>query len=306
MAKLEDLEYINCPFCGSNNFKIYLRSKDYLFSQRDFTIVACNACGLRFTNPRVKVDQISHYYFLDYGSYKIDKRPQFFQKIMQKFNYIIGDTYQELLAKLRSVKAKTVLEIGPGAGSLLYYLKGHGFEVTGVELDINCVEKLRGKNITCYWGDLNNIKDKIGYKKFDAVILCHAFEHLYQPQQTLQNINELLNEDGIIYFALPNIDSCEAKIFKKYWRGLDLPRHVFHYDINTIKALLAEKGFSIVKSGNQFFPSSFVESIGFYIFKGRGIPSFLYYLLYYLWRLLSPIHHRLIGSGMLKIFARKV
>jgi 2-polyprenyl-3-methyl-5-hydroxy-6-metoxy-1,4-benzoquinol methylase len=305
MNTVEVLESVACPFCDSEDYTNIYVSKDYLFSKETFTVVKCTECGLLFTNPRVNEEEIGFYYSVDYLSFNDSKTVGIFQEAKNRLGRLFGNTHWDVLKLLKSSNVKTILEIGPGNGSLLYFLKKHGLEVLGVETDSKCVQKIQELGIPCYCGDLNDVISKIGEKKFDAVILCHAFEHLYHPKKTLENIYKLLNENGLVYLSLPNSSSREAKLFGKYWRGLDLPRHIIHYDDQTIRAVLTEAGFDIIELRSENYPSSFVESIGFRFFKKGKIPVNAYYLFYYLWKLLSPIHLRLFGSGVMKVLSTK-
>ena len=175
----------------------------------------------------------------------------------------------------------------------------------GVELDSRSVVKIRDKGIQCYCGDLNDVINEMNEKKFDIIILSQVFEHLYSPQKTLKNIHKLLSAQGSLYMSLPNAGSLEARFFGKFWRGLDLPRHIVHYDKSTINAMLDKHGFEVILNKNQNFPSSFVESIGFCFFRSKKMPSGLYYFLYYLWKLFSPLHLRLFGSGVMTVISIK-
>ena len=84
-----------------------------------------------------------------------------------------------------------------------------------------------------------------------------------------------------------------------------MPRHIVHYDTNTIKLILNRSRFNVIEIDNQGFPSSFVESIGFRFFKKGKIPDKAYFFVYYMWKLLSPIHLRLFGSGVMKVLSTK-
>ena len=302
----DDLEYTSCPICGLNDLEKEFTSKDFLFSRREFSVVRCRSCGLLFTNPRVRENHISKYYFPDYAPYKDVKQSTFIQKAKSILGKFAGDIHLKILEVLKSVNAKDVLEIGPANGSLLFFLREHGFKVTGVEMDRNCAEKIRGKGIPCLQGDLNENIREMGQKRFDAVILCHVLEHLYQPKETLKNIYTLLNEQGIIYLTLPNSGSFEARIFGKYWLGFDLPRHVVHYDMETIGAVLSETGFHIDKLEDVPDPSFIIQSMAYCLFKKGKMPKRLYYLLYYPLKLLGPLYVRLIGSSVMSIVAGKV
>lgn len=301
---IQELESVCCPICDSKRYNPLFTGKDFLFSKKKFTVVKCESCGLIFTNPRVKENHISLYYFADYVSHTELKQSRIFQMFKNRYGNLFGDSHLKILQILKSADTKTVLEIGPGSGSLLSFLSENGIQVAGVEIDRNCVSNIRDKGILCHLGNINEVISEIGLTKYDAVILHHAFEHLYNPKEALKSIYSLLNKNGIIYLCLPNIDSIEAKLFRRYWKGLDLPRHIIHYDRKSIKRALSEANFEIINIDNDAFPSSFVESMGFFLFKGR-MPSVIYSLFYKLWKLLGPIHVRLIGSGVMSVIARK-
>jgi len=302
---MDDLEYTCCPVCDSGKYRRFIKSKDFLFSRKEFIITKCESCGALFTNPRVKKNRISQYYFPEYFRHICTEQFENLKKARFICSGFFGNHYTRLLQTLRSIKAKKVLEIGPGNGDLLFFLKNRGFEVTGIEIDNNCVNHIRGKNITCYLGDLEENAPELGNEKFDAIIMCQVFEHLYGPNKALKIICNLLREKGIIYLTVPDSGSLEAKLFGKYWRGFDLPRHIVHYDSMAITAVLEKNNLKVCKIEAQDFPSSFIESIAFFFLKKGRMPKELYYPFYYLWKFFSPIHSRLAGTGVMRIIAAK-
>src|ERR1039457_983397 len=65
----------NCPVCGHAVFRDFIHGRDYFFSKDEFTIVACEKCGFRFTNPRPDPSEISKYYDSDeYISHNAQKQ----------------------------------------------------------------------------------------------------------------------------------------------------------------------------------------------------------------------------------------
>lgn len=52
----------NCPVCNHDKNKQFLSCQDYTVSRETFTIVQCEACGFRFTNPRPDENEIGKYY----------------------------------------------------------------------------------------------------------------------------------------------------------------------------------------------------------------------------------------------------
>src|SRR5690606_21684438 len=53
----------------------------------------------------------------------------------------------------------------------------------------------------------------------------------------------LLKPDGLFVFRVPNLDAYDARLFGRYWAGLDAPRHTFVPDEATIARLLDATGF---------------------------------------------------------------
>jgi len=303
--KINGFEQVACPLCDSRSYITVRKGIDYLFSQKEFLIVRCMVCGVHFTNPRVKRNQIGPYYPSDYLPSIKAKRFRKDNNIKRRLVSLLGGVHIEVMRTLKRNNVKTVLEIGPGNGSLLYYLRDHGLKVFGVDTDIKNVQGILDEGIPCYHGDLNEVMDHIELKKVDAVILCHVFEHLYDPRKTLENIYAMLNNKGLMYLSVPNCKSNEAKIFGKYWRGYDLPRHIVHYDEKTIRAVLDEAGFDVLALRSENFPSSLVESLGFLLFKNRKMPYKLYCSIYYPWKLLGLLMTKAFGSGVMTIIAKK-
>ena len=190
------LEKVNCPLCDCTDYRKLFTGQDYLFSKEEFTVVQCIDCGLHFTNPRVKEEQITHYYHPAYTPYKNIRESTYFPKVKSWLSRQFGSTHWEIHRMLQSVGARTVLEIGPGNGRLLKFLQDKGFAVAGVETDQNCVRRIREHSIICHHGRLEEVHKEL--KNFDAVIFCHVLEHLYHTQKTLKIIGNILRDKGIV------------------------------------------------------------------------------------------------------------
>lgn len=297
------LEITSCPVCNSASQTIILESCDFLITHENFCLVRCEACGVVYTNPRICEQAIGDYYPPEYTSYAARRDNKLKRYIKYLAKYIYHDEHQKLACLLRKNNVRTVLEVGPGNGDLIKYLYDNGFEVTGIELNDKCVERIKKMGIVCYQGTIEGIKDKL--LTYDAVIMCHVLEHVYHPKISLKIIHSVLSDNGLLYLSVPNIFSNEARLFGKYWRGLDLPRHITHFSSETLGNLLENSDYSVDKIRNMNFPSSFIESLAFILTKKGRFPNILYYPMYYLWKIFSPLHVALIGSGILEVVARK-
>ena len=51
-----------CPVCSSTENHLFLKVKDHSVSREIFSIVQCNICAFKFTNPRPEDNNIGKYY----------------------------------------------------------------------------------------------------------------------------------------------------------------------------------------------------------------------------------------------------
>jgi predicted SAM-dependent methyltransferase len=66
-------------------------------------------------------------------------------------------------------------------------------------------------------------------KKFDIITLWHVLEHVPNPNTLIAQLKEKLKEDGLIFVAVPNHESYDAKYYQSYWAAYDVPRHFWHF-----------------------------------------------------------------------------
>lgn len=99
------------------------------------------------------------------------------------------------------IRGKQVLEIGCGTGYLLSRLQDKGADCIGVEPgeSADYGKKKFGVNII---RDFFN-KDRFD-KKFDYIIFYGLLEHIFDIKGFLDDIKELLAEDGMVFIGVPN------------------------------------------------------------------------------------------------------
>ena len=61
-------------------------------------------------------------------------------------------------------------------------------------------------------------------------------EHLEKLDEVWSVFERLLNEDGVLVIAVPNCASCDARIYGKEWAPYDVPRHLWHFTLDTMRA----------------------------------------------------------------------
>lgn len=268
----ENFEFVKCNLCDSNHSTILFKGKDMVHKKEGtFTIVKCNKCGLVYVNPRPKHNVISKYYPDDYWDIDGDNTPNNEMKLKNLVHRIINKIYYKINIPYHN--GGKILDIGCGDGKGLLKLKEEGWETFGVEISPLAAEHARNKlslNI------FNGIVEDAQYEDefFDVIILNHVLEHLSYPNTTLTEINRILKHGGRLVISVPNVNSFEARYFKKYWSAWELPRHLYHFTPSTIKSLLDKTGFEVINIEYDNNPNNILSSFK-YVFEDNGINQML-------------------------------
>ena len=120
------------------------------------------------------------------------------------------DYYSRSRREIRSLlpsRASRILEVGPGAGFTLIWLKSLYPDATtfGVELNQALEVDLREHADVAIIGDIDDLISRVG-SKFDLILLLDVLEHVPDPTRTLQAITRrLLMDGGRVIVSVPNI-----------------------------------------------------------------------------------------------------
>lgn len=227
---------MNCTICDSNNTKIkYLKN--------EYRILHCLDCDHLFTDfkptPEM-VDQIysDDYFFkggAGYDDYTLEK-----DMLIKR-----GEYYAGKINKFMS--AGEVLDVGAAAGFLLKGFENKGWKGTGIEPNNYMVEY--GKNIVgvnIRKGTIETIE--LEYK-FDLVILVQVVAHIYDLQNSIDKIYNLLKPDGKVLIETWDKGSITARIFGKNWHEYSPPSTLNYFSKKTLTQLMSQHNFSEVAQG---------------------------------------------------------
>ncbi|MBI3520842.1 MAG: class I SAM-dependent methyltransferase [Bacteroidetes bacterium] len=247
-----------CLVCGSNQFEPFLQCKDYTVSQEDFKIVACKSCGFKFTNPRPEDSVIGNYYKAEsYVSHTNSKKG-----IVNKLYHIVREYTLKKKVKLISsyVSRGTILDYGCGTGMFLNACKVAGWETFGMEPDDDARKIASEQNLNLF-SDKAKIETYVPEKQFDAITLWHVLEHVTDMKETLAFFKYKLKANGVLVIAVPNHVSYDAQYYKEHWAAYDVPRHLHHFELKSMKALLDTNGFQLIETKPMKFDSFYVSML---------------------------------------------
>jgi SAM-dependent methyltransferase len=244
-----------CSICADigphNTFNV----KEMMFGIREFfTYLQCSNCGcLQLLDPPKNLEI---YYPNEYYSYIAEhsknKLATWVKFVVKKYtisnNNLISrfllnrrpSSVLNTLFKIPLNKKSRILDVGCGAGVLLFDLKESGFNnVMGVDPFIN--ETIKYKNGLV----IKKIFLDEVTREWDLIMFNHSFEHLPDPLSTLTSAHKLLKPGGYCLIRVPVADSYAWNHYRENWVQLDAPRHINLFTTKSIKYLAEKVGLDL-------------------------------------------------------------
>jgi SAM-dependent methyltransferase len=192
-------------------------------------LVRCRSCGALTTDPPPTPAELD----AAYGDWY---RPPAGERRFSLFWDAVLTRSRSLLARRVDEIAPPgpVLDVGAGDGSLLDALRARGREAVGLERSDHREDMLD-----------KAIEEMQGEGEWAAVIFWHSLEHLPHPASAVRAAAGLLADGGILFVALPNAASLQARVFGPRWLHLDLPRHIAHLTSGALIEEVRKAGFAI-------------------------------------------------------------
>jgi len=234
---MEYLEDIHCPVCGNINPDNY----SLRFERTDFNVVECKDCEFVF---------IPQYYRKDIP-YE-DYRDEDVLKSVRNGNNYIKYRRHRLRIKLikKFVKTGKLYDIGVGWGHFLHTAQRMGFETEGVEIS-ELMHHYATEDLKLKVAHDNFYQLQLPEKKWDVVTMWDVLEHLDEPELAVKKAHSIIKDGGYFVIQVPQIDSKVAVKQKEKWSMMSI-EHVNYFSKRTIKKLLEDNGFEVVKYKSSY------------------------------------------------------
>lgn len=224
----------HCPICGCTDFSNEIICNDYTVSNEQFVIVRCNACQFLITNPRPSANSLVSYYDSELYISHNSKGNTLVNRIYKLARFFTLRKKQKLIKRLVT-KNYTLLDYGCGTGHFISFCKEKGWNVSGVEPNNNARKIANDITENNVVDSIEELKDKSLYQ---VITLWHVLEHVPDLNLLLKKLIGKLDKKGTLIVAVPNPESWDAKLYKQYWAGYDVPRHLYHFSQENMKQLM--------------------------------------------------------------------
>lgn len=235
-----------CPICRSSSVQLFSKAQ-YQRSEElreEYSVIRCSDCSFAWTDPRPGLEDLAKYYPTGYfgdisnliGELKADQ--------LRK-----SSPWRMELDKVRILEKWTnggkILDVGCGPGQFLLALDQPRWLPEGIEQDEVASYAIQTllPELRVWNGNIEDFQGKPN--SYDVITFWHSLEHVTQPREVLEKAHSLLCNGGHIIISVPNFDSLQAKLFRKHWYALDVPRHLWHFSPRALEILLNETGFEV-------------------------------------------------------------
>lgn len=120
------------------------------------------------------------------------------------------------------------------------------YEVTGIEPSAGTVARGRAQlQAPIEVGSIYDERPDF-HGRFDVIAMFDVLEHLPDPRGALDRCHDYLAPGGRLFITTPDLDSVMARLLGSHWYYVDLIQHIALFGRSNLRALLEERGFSLV------------------------------------------------------------
>jgi len=168
-----------------------------------------------------------------------------YAKIEHLFDFedVMEFLWDKYIEELKSLKVKTILDIGCGSGGFMLKAKKAGFDVVGIDISSEMVKNAEKKGLEVYHKDLCEFEGK-----FDACVAIFDVIN-YMDKKYLKNffkcVKDVLKKDGYFLFDINTLygfeEIAQGSLAVEDKNIFGVLNSVFDENIMTTKITLFEK-----------------------------------------------------------------
>ena len=236
-----------------NTKKIYLTVKDYTVSGETFGLYRDEKMDMLITFPKPNENDLHKYYESEAYISHTDGKGSLVEILYQFVKKFALKKKVGLINGLHPAKGR-ILDIGAGTGDFLAMAKSNGWDIIGIEPSEKA-KTIAGKKGVIFAESMQSLEKQ----SFDVITMWHVLEHVPNLEEQIKELKRLLKPDGTIIIAVPNFRSFDAKYYRRFWAGFDVPRHLWHFSKKAIKQLFLKEKMKVEKILPMKFDAFYVS-----------------------------------------------
>jgi 2-polyprenyl-3-methyl-5-hydroxy-6-metoxy-1,4-benzoquinol methylase len=240
-----DSSHSGCEICKSDDwFSVYegpIRDGAYGGLIEDAIILECNTCRVQ----RLKEEYCIPPSFYESGEY----RKKLDQSLKSEKALIEQDQVQKFMIQsiggIENIRNKIVADVGCGIGSLLSVLSNAAKESLGVEPCEPYAKSLIAKGYNIFPDIISaiaNYGDGV-----DLVLSSQVIEHVENPKLFLNEIYQLLNNNGMLIISTPNRNDILNFLLPEFNSFFYRTQHRWYFDEESILNCIKLTDFKVKK-----------------------------------------------------------
>lgn len=249
---------MQCKVCSNETDNREYEVREMMYACGDtFQYFQCSRCGC-LQIAEIPSD-MSKYYGDGYYSYQSVEGSSGFRKLLMNLRNgycvfghgVLGRLLFRLfptmdfqfLAHTEIGKDSRILDVGCGAGRLLFSLRELGFR------NLLGVDPFLPQDID-YDNGLTIRKQFLAETSgvWDLIMCHHSFEHIPDGYGVLKDVARLLDPRGICVIRVPTASSHAWEHYGVNWVQLDAPRHIWLHSVESMRIVAGQAGFEVVRT----------------------------------------------------------
>lgn len=223
---------MSCYLCNSEN---YFKRSGSVRDDSSIDVLECVDCGLVYLSS---LGHIKEGHYEESGMHSEEIK---IEKWLEECKEDDNRRYQFVKNKINN---KVILDFGCGAGGFIEIVNQRNNIAKGIELEIALQSSFKKRGIMVFPNILEAQKEGL---KYDLITAFHVVEHLQHPIKVIQELSNLLKDQGEIIIEVPNSDDALFTLYENndfqdfsYWS-----QHLFLFNKKTITELIKQSGLKL-------------------------------------------------------------
>jgi SAM-dependent methyltransferase len=225
---------MRCTICQNQEHNQILEAREMMIGLREpFRYLVCRSCGaVQLLDAPADMARFYAAGYYSFSQAPTAEQAPLFAEMAEQF---IKTYLKRLPGNAR------VLDVGCGAGHLVYGLAELGYQSVGIDPFLGAEQSFANgaQLLQC---DLHHLPDE---PSWDVILFNHSFEHLFDQRETLLRARSLLTQRGMLIVRMPTVSSYAWETYGRDWVALDAPRHTVLHSQASLGLLAGQTGLRV-------------------------------------------------------------